>query len=149
MLGMGKFVRRIDHVALQYASTYGVILLRGALGVVFLWFGALKLAQVSPVADLVSSMALLLPASFFLFLLGVWEITIGIGLLLGVALRLVLVLLLIQIIGTFLTLVIHPELSFQHGNPLLLTFTGEFIAKNVVLAAAGVVVAGTLHKKES
>jgi hypothetical protein len=45
-----------------------------------------------------------------------------------------------QMAGTFLVLIVHPSLSFQEGNPLLLTVEGEFVIKNLVLMAAGLVV---------
>ncbi len=34
---------------------------------------------------------------------------------------------------------LRPELAFQAGNPLLLTTIGEFVVKNLVLLAAGLV----------
>ena len=37
--------------------------------------------------------------------------------------------------GTFLVLIMQPQLAFQDGNPLLLTTIGEFVVKNVVLPA--------------
>lgn len=33
-----------------------------------------------------------------------------------------------------------PQVAFSKGNPLLLTVEGEFVAKNLVLLAAGLVV---------
>jgi uncharacterized membrane protein YkgB len=36
--------------------------------------------------------------------------------------------------------VLQPELSFQAGNPLLLTTEGEFVIKNLLLIAGGLVV---------
>lgn len=44
--------------------------------------------------------------------------------------------------GTFLVLVTQPAVAFQDGNPLALTMTGEFVVKNVVLIAAGLVLIG-------
>jgi hypothetical protein len=50
-------------------------------------------------------------------------------------------------LGTFLTLVILPERSFQGGNPLLLGVLGEFVVKNLVLIAAGLVVGASIRHK--
>lgn len=124
----------------------GVRLLRIALGVVFLWFGALKVAGVSPVADMVSETVYWVRPEVLVPLLGVWEATVGLGLLLGVALRLVLLLFWLQMAGTFLVLPLRPELAFQSGNPFLLTVTGEFVIKNLILIAAGLVVGSTVTK---
>jgi len=46
--------------------------------------------------------------------------------------------------GTFLVLVMEPELAFQNGNPLLLTTIGEFVVKNLVLISAALVLASKL-----
>jgi putative oxidoreductase len=45
-----------------------------------------------------------------------------------------------QMIGTFLVFLIVPEVAFRDGNPLLLTVEGEFVIKNLVLLAAGMVI---------
>jgi uncharacterized membrane protein YkgB len=59
-------------------------------------------------------------------------------------LRIVLALFALQMIGTFLVLVIQPEVAFQDGNPLLLTTEGEFVIKNLVLLSAGLVIGSRL-----
>ena len=69
--------------------------------------------------------------------MGAWEIVIGLGLLFPVALRLTLAMLWLQLAGTFLALVVLPSDCFQDNNPLLLTTTGEFVVKNIVLISAG------------
>jgi hypothetical protein len=61
--------------------------------------------------------------------------------------RLTLLLFLAQMVGTFLTFLILPNVVFQHGNPLLLTVEGEFVVKNLVLIAAGLVVGTTVRRK--
>jgi hypothetical protein len=45
-------------------------------------------------------------------------------LLLGWVLRLTLALFVVQMVGTFLTFLVLPEVTFRHGNPLLLTVEG-------------------------
>ena len=79
-------------------------------------------------------------------LLGVWEIAVGLGLLLRVALRTTLFLFWLQMAGTFLVLLLRPDLAFQQGNPLLLTTEGEFVIKNLVLISAGIVVGSTVRR---
>jgi uncharacterized membrane protein YkgB len=138
---------RFDSVMTRFLADHGITLLRVALGVVFVWFGALKVTDHSPVADLVADTVYWLPSGFFVRFLGVWEIAVGVGLLVPVALRLTLLLFWAQMAGTFLVLVVHPGLAFQHGNPLLLTMTGEFVIKNLVLIAAGLVIGSTLDQR--
>jgi uncharacterized membrane protein YkgB len=137
----------IDERVARFMEAYGITILRIALAIVFIWFGALKVIGKSPVEDLVTDTVYWVDADFFIVLLGVWEILIGVGLLLGVALRLVLLLFFAQMIGTFLTVVIHPGRVFEDGNPLLLTVTGEFIVKNLVLIAAGIVIGSTVRHR--
>ncbi len=138
--------RRFDGAMIRFMTAYGIRLLRAALGITFVWFGALKIVGLSPVADLVAKTAYWIRPEFFVPFLGVWEVAVGLGLLFGVGIRLILFLFWLQMAGTFLVLVLHPGLSFQSGNPLLLTVTGEFVTKNLVLIAAGLVVGGTVRR---
>jgi hypothetical protein len=63
-------------------------------------------------------------------------------------LRLTLLFFFLQMAGTFLVLIVHPDLSFQNGNPLLLTVLGEFVVKNLVLLSAGLAVGSTVDRRE-
>lgn len=137
---------RLDQGMVGFMAARGVGLLRTTLGIVFIWFGTLKVAGVSPVADLVAGTVYWLRPDVFIPFLGVWEVIIGLGLLWGAALRLVLLLFWLQMAGTFLVLVVRPEIAFQSGNPLLLTVTGEFVIKNLVLIAAGLVIGSSVRR---
>ena len=136
-----------DHLAARFMERHGVTVLRVALAIVFIWFGALKVLDRSPVEEIVKETVFFLPGNTFFFLLGLGEIVIGIGLLIPIALRVTLVLLWLQLGGTFLTLAVLPELAFQDGNPLLLSVLGEFVVKNIVLIAAGLVIGTSIHRR--
>ena len=123
-------------------------LLRISLGLVFVWFGALKVFDVSPVARLVARTVYGVDPVWFVPLLGLFEVSVGVLLLASRLLRLALGLLVLQMVGTFLVLVVLPGVAFQHGNPLLLTVEGEFIVKNLVLISAALVVGSTLRRRE-
>jgi len=116
--------------------------LRVALGLVFLWFGLLKLFDSSPVVEILKQTYSFLPLKPFAAALGVWEMLVGAGLLSKRALRCTLALVCLHLAGTFAALLLGPGLFFHRGNPLWLTVEGEFVIKNVVLVAAGLVVAG-------
>jgi len=137
----------IDTRVTRFLENYGITLLRVALALVFIWFGALKLAGRSPIEDLVRDTACFVPGDVAVYVLGLWEIVIGLGLLLPVALRAVLALFCLQMLGTLLVLVVHPGAVFQDDNPLLLTITGEFVIKNLVLIAAGLVIGSTVRRR--
>ena len=131
-----------------FMTRQGIRLLRLALGLVFIWFGALKLLGRSPVATLVAQTVYWVPAACFVPFLGVWEIAVGVGLLFRIALRLTLFLFWLQLAGTFLVLVLRPDIAFQGRDPLLLTTEGEFVIKNLVLIAAGLVVGSTVRREQ-
>ncbi|MGH8959423.1 MAG: DoxX family membrane protein [Acidimicrobiia bacterium] len=116
-------------------------ILRWALAIVFLWFGLLKVTGDSPVVDLVAAaVGDWFDPSWFVPVLGAFEILVGLGLAIGKGIRATLLLFALQMAGTFLLLVLRPDIVFQNGNPLLLTTEGEFVIKNLVLLAAGMVV---------
>lgn len=121
---------------------YGIPALRIALGIVFLWFGALKVWGASPVVGLIQSAYPFLPYPDFIVFLGVWEMTIGLGLIFKIALRATLALLWLQMAGTLFAPFLSPALFFAGDNPFLLTMEGEFVVKNLVLIAAGLVIGG-------
>jgi uncharacterized membrane protein YkgB len=119
----------------------GPTLLRVSLAVVFIWFGALKVTGTSPVENLVADTVPIVDGSWFVPLLGVFEVGLGLALLLG-AFPIVIVAMVLHLAGTFLVLITQPELAFQGGNPLLLTTEGEFVMKNLVLLAGALAITG-------
>ena len=114
-------------------------LLRMALGLLFVWFGVLKVAGVSPVGRLVARTLPLLPAHVVVPMLGGVEVGLGVALMTGLALRLVVLAMCLHLAGTFLTFVMVPALMFRQDNPLLLTADGEFVVKNLILISAALV----------
>lgn len=134
-----RFARTEDAV-LQTLRRFSIPALRIALGGIFIWFGALKVAGATPVADLVTAVVPFLPADLVVFGLGVFEVVVGLALIIGYRLPLVVAVMVGHLAGTFLIFVVRPDLTYD-GNPLLLTMEGEFAAKNVVLITAALVVA--------
>lgn len=132
----------LDRFLVGWMHEWGIPILRVALGIVFLWFGALKVLDVSPVLELVQQTYSFMPYPTFFKFLGWWEIVIGLGLVFKVALRATLALLWLQMAGTLVAPVLQPGMFFDGGNVLLLTIPGEFVVKNLVLIAAGLVVGG-------
>ncbi|MCG8916603.1 DoxX family membrane protein [Actinokineospora sp. PR83] len=128
-----------------------IALLRGSLGLVFVWFGALKLADLTPVADLVARTVPWLDRPLLLASLGAAEVALGVALWLGRLLRWVAGVAVAHLLGTFLVLVVQPQVAFQAGNPLLLTTEGEFVVKNLVLITACLVLmaAGQPQRSEA
>jgi putative oxidoreductase len=113
------------------------LLLRGSLGITFAWFGALKLAgQPTLPASLIAAITPFADPDLSVPLVGAVEVTLGAGLLVGRWLLVVLAGIALQLSGTFLVLVLRPDVAFVDGNPLLLSVEGEYVVKNLVLLAA-------------
>jgi uncharacterized membrane protein YphA (DoxX/SURF4 family) len=135
-----RLIDQVDGVVVPFLRRWSMPALRWSLALVFVWFGALKVFDVSPAEDLVASVVYWVDPTWFVPALGVVEILVGIGLAARVALRLVLLVLVAQMVGTFLVFVMLPDVAFQDGNPFKLTIEGEFVVKNLVLLAAAMVV---------
>jgi uncharacterized membrane protein YphA (DoxX/SURF4 family) len=134
-----------DRVVTRWMAQHGIQVLRIALGLVFVWFGALKLFPgLSPAEDLVRATVPFVPGSIFLPFLGVWEIAIGLGFLTGRALRLTILLLFLQMPGTLAPVVLLPEQVFT-VFPFGLTLEGQYIVKNLVLISAALVIGATVR----
>lgn len=129
----------------RWMAANGVRLLRIALGIIFLWFGALKLVPgLSPAEDLVRSVVPTILEDVFVPVLGIWEILIGIGFLSGCALRATILLLFLQMPGTLLPVLVLPERIFS-AFPFGLTLEGQYIVKNLVLVSAALVIGATVR----
>ena len=139
-------ISKLDKLMVDDMRKWGIPILRVMLGIVFLWFGALKIFGVTPVTDLVGQTYSFFPVTEFLVFLGVWEVVIGIGLILKIFLRSVLAILWLQMLGTFIASILEPSMFFN-GNIFLLTIEGEFLVKNLVLVASGIVIGGHEVKK--
>lgn len=131
----------------RWMAANGVRLLRITLGVVFVWFGALKLVPgLSPAEDLVRAVVPLIPGDVFVPVLGAWEMLIGAGFLTGRALRATIFLLFLQMPGTLLPALLLPERVFT-AFPFGLTLEGQYIVKNVVLISSALVIGATVRRR--
>jgi uncharacterized membrane protein YphA (DoxX/SURF4 family) len=140
----------LDRRITRALARVAVPVTRIALGAVFLWFGALKFVpELSPAQDLASrtiealTFGLVSPA-VSIPVLAAWECAIGIGLLSGRFLRLTLLLLAVQMLGTITPLALFPGETFTIF-PWAPTLEGQYIIKNVVLIAAAMVVGATVR----
>src|ERR1700752_3378254 len=123
----------------ELLAPFALPTLRVLMGLVFVWFGALKVAGTSPVGDLVARTLPWVDRDIVVPALGSVEVLLGLGLVFGLGLRLVLPFAAAHLAGTFLTFVMVPQLMFRHGDPMLLTADGEFVLKNLVLISAPLV----------
>jgi len=143
-----QWIDRADRLIARTMWRYGHAALRYALAAVFIWFGALKVVGVSPARELVARTVYWLDPDWFVPLLGWWEVAIGVCLLIRPLIRLGILLLIPQLAGTFLPIVLLPEVVFVRF-PHALTLEGQFIVKNLVILAAGLVIGGTVRRPEN
>ncbi len=150
MRSLSALFDRIDQTLAGWMARYGVLLLRISLGVIFLWFGALKFFPgASPAAELATRTITALtfgviPESTALLILAIWETLIGVGLLFGWQLRITLLLLWVQMLGTVTPIFLFPNEVFV-SIPLVPTLEGQYIFKNIVLVSAGLVIGATVR----
>jgi uncharacterized membrane protein YkgB len=134
----------------RWMARHGPTLLRLSLGLVFLWFGALKFLPGSSPAEGLATRTIStlsggrVPVSVSLPVLAAWECLIGLGLLTGRFLRATLALLFVQMLGTLTPLALFPHEVFVR-IPFMPTLEGQYIIKNLVLISAGVVVGATVR----
>ena len=141
-------LRDLDRTIAVLMDKYGIAILRLALAVIFIWFGALKPLGISPAQSLVAKTVYWFSPEFFVPILGYWEVLIGVCLLFRPLIRAALFLLFLQMPGTMLPLVLLPEVCFT-TFPFGLTLEGQYIIKNLVLIGAALVVGGTVREKSS
>lgn len=140
----------IDVHITEWMARHGVRLLRISLGVIFLWFGALKFFPgLSPAQDLALRTIERLsfgavPPGAAIVLLATWESLIGLGLILGVLMRATLFLLFAQMLGTVTPVFLFPDAVFA-SVPYAPTLEGQYIMKNLVLVSAGIVIGATVR----
>lgn len=125
-------------------------LLRLSVGIVYLWFGALKFVSGLSPAEQLAMQTIheltfgLIDDQVNLFLLASWECLIGVLLVIGKLVKPALGLLLLHMVCTFTPFIFFPQETFRE-MPYGLTLTGQYIMKNIVFICAGIV----LWKNES
>jgi uncharacterized membrane protein YkgB len=135
----------VDPVIAGWMRRHGHNLLRWSLAIVFIWFGILKPFGHSEANDLIAATVYwAFDPPTFIVILGWWEVLIGVCLLWRPLIRAALLLLTLQMGGTFLPLVLVPEATWSH-IPWAPTLVGQYIIKNLVIIAAAIVVGGTVR----
>ncbi len=116
-------------------------LLRWSLGIVYLWFGALKFFPgLSPAENLAQDTIRvltfgILPDQVSIILLAIWEVGIGLIFFSGRWTRFGVGAAVVHMILTFTPLVFFPSVSFTHA-PYGFTLVGQYIVKNLVFLVA-------------
>lgn len=141
---------RLDRRLTRWMAANGILLLRVSVGIVFFWFGILKFVPgLSPADELaIRTIATLtfglVPPEISRPVLALWEVVIGLGLISGRCMRVTLLLLFVQMLGTVTPLVLFPAETWKQF-PLVPTLEGQYILKNIVLVTAAIVIGATVR----
>ena len=141
----------LDRRIAGFMRHWGVMALRVALAVIFVWFGALKPLGLSPAESMVRGTVQWLPIfdpGTWVIVIGWWEMAIGATFLFHRTVRIAIALLALQMAGTFMPLVMLPHVVYQPGQaPYALTIEGQYVVKNLIIIAAALVVGGTVRER--
>ena len=136
---------RFDKSLTRWMAQNGINLLRISIGIIYIWFGALKfIPGASPAEALIRETIYFLPQNLFIPFLALWEVVIGFGFLSGRFMRLTILLMVLQMMGAVSPILLNPEAVFINF-PFVLTLEGQYIIKNLVLIAAAIVVGATVR----
>lgn len=150
---MASFFSRYDNIdrsLTNWMGKVGLRFLRISIGIIFTWFGFLKFFEGLSPAEGIAVKTIdtltggLLPGHIILYGLAVWETLIGLGLLFNIFLRETLLLLYLQMVGTFLPVFLFPSEVFVR-IPYAPTLEGQYIFKNLVVISAGIVLGATVR----
>lgn len=149
----GVWIEKTEPIIRGWMQKNGLFLLRLSIGLIFFWFGVLKFFPgISPAQDLairtISVMSFGLVPDFIITNgLALWEVLIGVGLISGKYLRITLILLFLQMIGTFFPVFLFPGEVFAQ-IPFVPTMEGQYIFKNIIIVCAGFAIGGNLKKNQ-
>jgi uncharacterized membrane protein YkgB len=138
--------RALDDTIVELMGRIGMPFLRIGIGVIFIWFGVLKPLGLSPAAELLANTVYWWTPEIVVPAIGWWEVAIGITFLIPQLTRVAIFLLAVQMPGTFLPLVLLPEVCFT-VIPWGLTLEGQYIVKNLVIIGAALVIGSTIETK--
>lgn len=127
-----------------WIAEYAMVSLRISIGIIYVWFGALKFfPQLSPAEQLAKDTIHaitfgLIPGEISIVLLALWETVLGTLIIAGIWHRPVFYVLLIHLTCTFIPLFCFTDLSFTQV-PYGFTLAGQYIVKNIVFICAAIV----------
>lgn len=140
-------IHTIDLFIIRVCRRLAQPLSRIGLFVVFFWFGALKVLDLSPASPLVQNLfentMPIMPFSLFIVLFGLLEMLIGVMFLVHGAERAVIPLLFFHMATTVMPLFLLTTVTWS--GFMVPTLEGQYIIKNILIIAAAIGIAAHLH----
>jgi uncharacterized membrane protein YphA (DoxX/SURF4 family) len=149
---MNNLVSNIDQRIAGWMRRWSTLSVRISFGIIFIWFGILKPFDVSSAESLLKATVVWLPfgtPDFWLKVIGWWEVVIGVTFLFPRTTKIAIALLFLQMFGTFMPLIVLPEVTFQNGNILTPSLEGQYIIKNVMIISAALVLGGKFYSEKN
>ncbi|MDR9397039.1 DoxX family protein [Pontimonas sp.] len=137
-------IYQLDALIIRFMNAIGVPFLRIGIGVVFIWFGGLKVVDLSPATELLAATVYWWTPEIIVPVIGYWEVLIGVFFLIPPLTRVAILLLAPQMVGTFLPLVLLPSVCWD-VFPWGLTLEGQYIVKNLVVIGAALVIGSRME----
>lgn len=128
----------------NWINRHALNMLRISIGIVYVWFGALKFfPKLSPADQLAKDTIDLITFGLFssttsILLLAIWETVLGVFLLVGIWRQSVFFMFLLHMVCTFNPLFLFVDLSFT-TSPYAFTLVGQYIMKNSIIICAALV----------
>ena len=136
-----------DRRLADWMERWGHRIHRLTLGLVFLWFGALKVAGYKSATSLIAHTVYVATPETVVPILGLWEMAIGLCLLALPLVRIALLLLAIRLPGTLLALWLRADVCFVE-LPWVPSPEGQYLVKDLLLFGAAMVIGGTVREEQ-
>ncbi|MGK0453566.1 MAG: putative membrane protein YkgB [Paraglaciecola sp.] len=149
---MKKNLNKLDKGLINFMRSTSIPAIRLSFGVIFIWFGILKPLGLSSAEGLLKATVVWLPfgsPDIWLIIIGFWEVVIGIFFFFKKTTRIAIILLFLQMVGTFMPLIVLSEVTFQSNNFLLPTLEGQYIIKNLMIISAALVLGGEIKREKN
>lgn len=142
-------IRRFNFFYFRFSKKmeqHSINMMRIALAIIYVWFGALKIFGMSPAGELVEQTVYWFKPEIFIPILGVSEVLIALGLLFKRFIPYTIPLLLLHMAVTFFPIFILKTICFD-VFPYCPTLAGQYIIKNLILISGALVIAGKYNEK--
>ena len=117
-----------------------------SLGLLFVWFGSLKIVGHKTATSIIAHTIYWGSPEDIVPLLGSFELSIGLCLLIRPLARAAILMLLVRLPGSVLALLMLPEVCWQEF-PFAPTIAGQYLIKDITIFFAAIAIAGSVREK--
>lgn len=137
-------LEHLDRRIVGWMRRHGHYMERWALGLLFVWFGLLKVFQHKSATSIVAATVYVGDPETTTVVLGLWEAAIGVCLVIHPLTRVAIALLMIRLPGTLVALIVKSDVCWTDTS-FVPTIQGQYLIKDAMLFAAAMVIGGGLR----